>query len=112
MGNQTQDSVSPTAYNQANHPCLRTLLWDVDLDKFDFEGHANFLVKRVLERGTWEEWKWVRKYYGDPRIEKEIDQMKSLDPKALAFCANLFKRTAESFPCYKNKFSTDRHWSC
>jgi hypothetical protein len=29
-------------------------LWDVDMDQFDAVRHESFLVRQVLERGTWD----------------------------------------------------------
>ena len=84
-------------------PGLQNLLWDVDLEKFDPDQHAGYLVKRVLERGTFDEWQKVRSFYGDARIEEEVGKLSSLDPKALSYCAAIFKRPPESFPCYTKK---------
>ena len=53
MWESATDSTSLTAYNQLEYPCFRTPLpEDVDLNKFDFDSHSNFLVKRVPIKGN------------------------------------------------------------
>lgn len=91
-------------------PGLQNLLWDVDLEKFDTDRHAGYLVQRVLERGTLAEWRKIRSFYGDTRIEAEVDRLPSLEPKALTYCAALFKRPPESFSCYTKKPSQPAPW--
>lgn len=89
---------------------LQTLLWDVDLERVDLEQHAGFLIRRVLERGSWGEWLRVRAYYGDARIEREVEGMRHLDPKALSYIAAILQRPPESFRCYTTKPSLPAPW--
>lgn len=81
-------------------PFLSSLLWDVDPEQFDLERHAGFLIRRVLEKGTWAEWRMVRAYFGDERLLGEVLRMSRLEPKALSFVAAVLGRSPESFPCF------------
>lgn len=56
------------------------------------------------------EWRLVRSHYGDGRIEREIDAMPRLDPKALSYAAVVLGRPVESFPCYTTKPSRPAPW--
>ena len=76
-----------------------TLLWDVDPSQVDLERHARFLIQRALERGTWAEWCQVREHYGDERIRHEVQALRHLDAKALAYVATILGQPPESFPC-------------
>lgn len=86
------------------------VLWDVDLDRFDLEKHAPYLVRRVLERGTWEEWRLLVKRLGLARIEEIAVSLRRLDPHAHSFCAAVFRRPRESFACYGAKPSFQAPW--
>ncbi len=44
------------------------LFWDVDPTTLDRERHADFIMERMLEYGTWEGIQWLRITYGDERI--------------------------------------------
>ena len=89
---------------------LGTLLWDTDPSQVDLERHAGFLIRRSLERGTWAEWKMIRAHYGDQRIREELQTMRHLDPKALAYVAAVLGQPPESFPCYTTESSPTAPW--
>jgi len=86
------------------------VLWDVDLEQFDLERHAPFLVRRVLERGTWDEWLRLRELLGLPRIESIVRALPRLDPRALAFCSAVFRRPREDFACFHAASSAQAPW--
>jgi hypothetical protein len=79
---------------------FRAVLWDVDLQQFDVEKHAGFLVRRVLEYGTWAQWKLLKQRLGAERIEQIVVSLPRLDPRAAAFCSVIFHRAPESFACF------------
>ena len=47
------------------------VLWDVDPDAA-WKDHPDFVVERVLSRGTWDAIGWIRSSFGDPRIRDVI----------------------------------------
>lgn len=89
---------------------FRTLLWDVDLESFDLQRHAPFLVRRVLERGTWDEWRLLRKYLGMERLATIVLALPRLDPRTLAFCSVIFNRPKEDFACFNAPSSAQAPW--
>jgi hypothetical protein len=86
------------------------VLWDVDLERFDLDKHAPFLVRRVLERGCWEHWRRLVALLGLKRIEEIAVSLKRLDPRAHSFCAVVFRRPLESFACSNAKPSFQGPW--
>ena len=40
------------------------LFWDVRKEDVDFDEHAQYIIKRVLEYGLLEDWNLIRQYYG------------------------------------------------
>ena len=87
------------------------LFWDVNPDDVDMEEHASFIVQRVLEYGTTEDWNYILSYYGLTRILSLALQFRSLDPKALAFLSVISKTPRENFRCYTTRRLKRQHWN-
>lgn len=81
-----------------------SLFWDCDPALVDPEAHASFLVGRVLERGTWEDWKSIRDYYGEARIKEICLGLRHMDKKTLSYCSGVFDVPREEFRCTKALF--------
>jgi len=43
--------------------CVRRLFWDVDPDTVELGLHADYVLERVMSRGTWEAMRWLRSTY-------------------------------------------------
>ena len=76
------------------------LFWDVDRESIDFDSHAPYVVKRVLEYGKWSDWKLLVSIYGIPRITAIAKNLRSLDTKSLSFIAAISSSPIESFRCF------------
>ncbi|WP_424316437.1 DUF6922 domain-containing protein [Haloferula sp.] len=75
------------------------LFWDVDRETIDPEIHVAWLAKRVLERGRWADWKWMEAKFGRERLAEVVVNLRSLEPRAFAFCQARFDRAASEFRC-------------
>ena len=60
------------------------LFWDVDQKKVDTKKNARWLVERVLQRGTWEDWLLLRDLYGKTELRLLAPRLK-LDAKSANF---------------------------
>ncbi len=89
-----------------------SIFWDVDINEVDDELHRRFIIQRVLERGTLEDFHRTRDHYTLAVMVSEAQQMRYLEPKALSFIACLGDVPEENFRCYTLKHSTQKHWSC
>ena len=87
------------------------LFWDVDRNTVDMERNASFMVQRVLEYGLLSDWIQLRSYYGIDRIAKEAMTLRSLEPRALSFIANLSKTKKEDYRCYILRQSNQQPWN-
>jgi hypothetical protein len=61
-----------------------TLFWDVDPEMVDVARNDRWLVERVLQRGTWEDWLVIREVYGKTGLKRLMPSLR-LDPKSTSF---------------------------
>jgi len=61
------------------------LLWEYDLNDFDFDLSAMIAIERVIERGNMEEWKEILHYYGREKVLDAALRSKQLDEKHKRF---------------------------
>jgi hypothetical protein len=63
------------------------LLWDVDLDRFDFDRDRSLVFERVMSRGTWESMKWLRQRYANAVLGEFVRTRgpRLLAPRDLAY---------------------------
>lgn len=81
-------------------PNLRpTLFWDVDYDAIQWNRNYRFIIERVLERGTFDEWQTIKQYYGLEKIKEAALQARWLNKKVWHFCSLYFGEPLENFRC-------------
>ncbi len=68
----------PTIINPA-------LLWEYDLDTFNYEKSYKIVIERVLERGTLEEWREMVQLYSTKQILETIEWSAQLDRRDKEF---------------------------
>jgi len=49
------------------------LLWEAEVETFNYDKSYKIVIERVLERGTLEEWREILRYYGEQKILETID---------------------------------------
>lgn len=81
------------------------LFWDVDRETVDPREHREFVVQRVVERGTIADWRFLRKQYGLDGIVDSAKKLRSLDPASLSFLSSVGHVPKEDFRCF-----TAKHW--
>ena len=96
---------------ETNKPNLRQpLFWDVDYDNIQWNKNYRFVIERVLERGTFDEWQEIKQYYGLEKIQEAALQARWLDNTTLSFCSNYFDIPKEQFRCYTLKSLNPAPW--
>lgn len=48
--------------------CVQRLFWDVDPDTVELVRHADYVMERVMSRGTWEAMRWLRAAYSREQL--------------------------------------------
>ena len=92
-------------------PLTRSLFWDTDVAALDWEQNAPFIVERVLQRGTVEDFRTIIAQYGREQLRDIIKNLRYLDNKAIYFAAVYFHIPLNEMRCYNIKQSTPLHWN-
>lgn len=87
------------------------LFWDIDLQSLDFHKNARFVIQRVIQRGSIEDWISIKAFYGLDFIKNEILLMRDLDSKTLNFFSTYFDIPKNNFRCSTIQQSTPRHFN-
>lgn len=87
------------------------IFWDTDYSKIDWEEKAQFIITRVIEYGTANDWKEVKQFYGYEKIKQAMLRERDLSDRSLSFLSCVLSVPKEDFRCYKNKQSRQLHWS-
>jgi len=60
------------------------LFWDTDPELVDTEKNARWLIERVVQRGTWEDWLLLGERYGKDGLRSYIPALR-IDAKSANF---------------------------
>ena len=63
----------------------RHLLWEFNLQTFDFEKSKSIVIERVVERGSLQDWRAIYKAYGADVILEVVRSSKQLSKKDKGF---------------------------
>jgi hypothetical protein len=84
--------------------------WDVDMDKIDYERNARYVMEKVIDRGSFDDFISLRNYYGDNKIKKEIVNASWIGEKEIYFCCAIFGLEPDDFKCYTKKQLDPKRW--
>lgn len=87
----------------------KNLFWDVRCEDINIIRHAPYIVQRVLEYGTIEDWDLLKSLFGLSKIVDIATRLRSLDDRALSYLSIISKTPKESFRCYISKQSVPQH---
>mgnify|MGYP001564051764 CR=1 FL=1 len=82
------------------------LFWDVDRAAVDPEEHRQFIVPRIMDRGTLTDVRAAWAYYGEESIREVLLNASSLHKKTIAFFACQFDLPRERFRAFRNRTGT------
>ncbi len=87
------------------------LFWDVDIENVDLQKHKKFLINKVLQYGTYSDWKILVSIYGFEKIIETAKMIRDLDPKTIAFLSVVGNTPKSEFTCFTTKPSAPKHWN-
>ena len=89
----------------------RALFWDIDPKTLDFEKHSKFIIRRVLQYGSIEDWNKLKKLYGLKLIVRKAQTIRDLDKKTASFLSVIGNVSLNTFRCYTTEQSIPKHWN-
>ena len=89
----------------------KVLFWDMDMELVNMDACPSQIIQRVLEYGTWEDWRIIYSYYGLDRIVAVCRNLRSLDPIALSFISTISHTDKTEYRCYRTKQSAHTLWN-
>ncbi|NDV59596.1 hypothetical protein [Bacteroides sp. 519] len=99
-------------YNQHKDAKVRpSLLWEYDMEGFDWQEMRTVVVQRVIERGRMDDFYAILNMYGLEGVKIAIKEIPYLNPKDKAFVCNIFEIKKEELKCYIKKQFSHQHWN-
>jgi hypothetical protein len=66
------------------------LLWEVNLENFDYFKSSQLVVERVVQRGEIDDWLTILNLYGEQGVREKIKLIPYLKPKDMNFVHKIF----------------------
>ena len=85
--------------------------WDISFNELDFEMSSLFVMEKVFNYGDWNDQVAIMKYYGLPRISREIINANYLRKPVLSFLCAILQLQKTDFTCYNRMQSNPIPWS-
>ena len=79
----------------------KNLFWDVDVNNIDMDKHDRFVVERVLNYGSLEDWRTIKEYYKIEQLGQIALNIRNMLPQTLNFIATMTDIPITEFRCYK-----------
>jgi hypothetical protein len=93
------------------HSVSQYLFWDIPIESLDVQIHSGQIIERVVQRGTWQDFKLLLKHYDKETIKEKLKQARFLDDRTLNFCSLYFEISKADFRCYMLKQLHPPHFS-
>jgi len=78
----------------------KSIFWDVNFERIDYDAKANFVIERVFERGDVEDIRQCRRYYGDEKVSTTLLHAKFLPEHRLHLASAVIGKPLNEFRCY------------
>ena len=87
------------------------LLWEYDLERFDWQQMRDEVVQRVLERGRMDDFYAILNMYGIEGVKAALREIPYMNDKDMNFACVTFGLNKEELKCYTKKRSMPLHWN-
>jgi hypothetical protein len=89
----------------------KSLLWEYDLESFDWHNMRNVVVQRVIERGRMDDFYAVLNLYGLKETKEAIKQIPYFNPRDISFVCSVFGFKKNDLQCFTRKQLDHQHWN-
>jgi hypothetical protein len=70
---------------------LRPYFWDIDIESFDPQAHAEYTIERILELGDSKAVAWLQEQFSAEEIKNVIRTNRRLTAKSASFWALVYQ---------------------
>jgi hypothetical protein len=88
----------------------QSLFWDNPINENEYGIYWKEVIVRVVERGTFDEWKKIKAYFGLEKIKEAVVTSSYLDKYTLSFFSNYFDIPEQDFQCFTTKQYNQELW--
>ena len=99
-------------YKPGGHKINHSLLWEYDMNNFDWQSSKTIVAQRVIELGTPEDFFAAFDLYGGiDGVREIVKSVPYLNDLNIHFVCTLFNLNKEELKCYTKKQSSPAHWN-
>jgi len=88
-----------------------SLLWEYELDRFNWQEMRNVVIQRVIERGRMDDYYAILNLYGLKGVKEAIKQIPYLSPRDISFVCSIFGLKKSDLKCFMRKQLEQQHWN-
>lgn len=97
-------------HNHKDAEIRKSLFWEYETERIDWQQMRNIVVQRVVERGRMNDFYAILNLYGLEGVKAAIKQIPFLNNKDLKFVCTVFDIKKEELKCYTKKQLENQHW--
>ncbi len=95
-------------YKKTRPQFFKGLFWDIDESKLDYEKNAEWVIRRVFERGDLDDIFLLVYYYRKEKVVSVLQNTTGLKKSDMLLAALMFQLQPKDFVCHKlNQFHPD-----
>ncbi len=79
------------------------LFWDTDVSHISILKHKQAITERVIERGSWNEFKELLDFYGTETVIDCVKKARWFSEKTIYFVSGYFDIPLDDLKCYTQK---------
>lgn len=83
---------------------LQPYFWDVDFDKLAVEKNTHLIIKRILDRGEFQDIRWLLATYGKEKIKKVVLGTRDLSRPTGNFWSDILGLNKTKVPCLQKPY--------
>jgi hypothetical protein len=101
-----------SAIDPERHTKIRShLLWEVNLEKFDYFKTSQLVVERVVQRGDMDDWLTIFNLYGEEGVREKIKLIPYLNAKDMDFVHIIFDIPLNDLKSFVKSQKGPQYWS-
>lgn len=88
----------------------KEIFWDVDYNSINYDLNADWVICRVLDRGSLKDWFQIKNHYSIEKILLVAKEAKYLSKKTIYFLSAIYTIPLTQFRCYNSMQFQQERW--